>query len=231
LFSSFDYEMNGVRIRAGQMKRQVVTNKISETVVEIDLETPGSSVAQEFTVEVGTVIDEDGSYKQTLDPSTNRELFPTVGTLSFADVVRDNKNNDIKINSNILHALIRMASGLDIGIDENGILYIYDKTNNNYIKWKINSLSSAGTELFIKVHDSSIEIKNGKVEVISGSASTEKSILGETLLSKLDELITAIQAITVPTGVGPSGTPINSATFSAIKNDLSSILSQQVKNN
>lgn len=59
----------------------------------------------------------------------------------------------------------------------------------------------------------------------------EKTVLGETLKTKLDSILDAIVLITVPTGVGPSGVPVNAATFTAIKATLSTILSVGVKNN
>lgn len=59
----------------------------------------------------------------------------------------------------------------------------------------------------------------------------EKTVLGETLKTKLDAILDGIVAITVPTGVGPSGTPVNAATFTAIKAGMAAILSAGAKNN
>lgn len=63
------------------------------------------------------------------------------------------------------------------------------------------------------------------------AGSSEKTVLGETLKTKLDAILDGIVAITVPTGVGPSGTPVNAATFTTIKAGLPAILSAGVKNN
>jgi hypothetical protein len=49
-------------------------------------------------------------------------------------------------------------------------------------------------------------------------------IQSENLASVLSSLIDAICSITVPTATGPSGVPINSATFTTIKNRLLKIL-------
>jgi hypothetical protein len=73
--------------------------------------------------------------------------------------------------------------------------------------------------------------KNGEIQIKAGSVAIEKTILGETLKTKLEALIDAINAITVPTGVGPSGTPINEATFITLKSELTQILSAKIKNN
>jgi hypothetical protein len=58
---------------------------------------------------------------------------------------------------------------------------------------------------------------------------TEPAVLGDVLKSKLESLIDAINVLTVPTAFGPSGTPINAATFTSIKSGLSDILSHKVK--
>lgn len=54
----------------------------------------------------------------------------------------------------------------------------------------------------------------------------EPMVLGNTLVDLLKQLIDAILNMTVLTHVGPSGTPINAATFSAIKGKLETILSE-----
>ena len=65
----------------------------------------------------------------------------------------------------------------------------------------------------------------------SGSDATEKSILGETLVSKLKEILDAITSITVTTAGIPSGTPNNSASFLSIKANIEDILSNNMENN
>lgn len=54
----------------------------------------------------------------------------------------------------------------------------------------------------------------------------EPMVLGDTLVDLLKQLIDAILSMTVVTPVGPSGTPINAATFSSIKGKLETILSE-----
>lgn len=82
--------------------------------------------------------------------------------------------------------------------------------------------------------DSGGKIKIGSddgVEIKAGVDSLEKMVLGETLKGLLEGLIDAITALTVPTAVGPSGTPINAADFMQIKADLANMLSDKNKNN
>lgn len=62
-----------------------------------------------------------------------------------------------------------------------------------------------------------------KFDVGSGE---EQMVLGNTLVSLLSELITQITKLTVVTHVGASGTPINAAAFTSIKNKLDTALSK-----
>lgn len=65
----------------------------------------------------------------------------------------------------------------------------------------------------------------GGQQLVLGVGATEPLVLGNELKTKLEELIDAIKAITVPTPAGPSGTPNNAVQFDTIKGDLSCILS------
>ena len=68
---------------------------------------------------------------------------------------------------------------------------------------------------------------NGEgTQVAVGRGATEPMVLGNLLKAKLEALIDAINEITVPTGTGPSGKPLNAATFTTIKGELSQILSK-----
>lgn len=76
-----------------------------------------------------------------------------------------------------------------------------------------------------------VSVKAGLVEMTAGGT-LEKSALGETLKTKLEALIDAITDLTVTCASpgNPSSTPINAATFTTLKSQLSAILSSEVKN-
>jgi len=59
-----------------------------------------------------------------------------------------------------------------------------------------------------------------------GNDAGEKAVLGDTLVSLLEELIDAITTQTHPTPTGPSGPPINAAKFKVLKSRLKTALSQ-----
>ena len=79
-----------------------------------------------------------------------------------------------------------------------------------------------GAEIFIDT--------DGLVSIKGASGTLESTLLGETTNQFLSDLIDGILALTVPTGVGPSGLAINSATFTSLKSQLSTLLSPDVKN-
>lgn len=66
-------------------------------------------------------------------------------------------------------------------------------------------------------------------EILIGEDATEPAVLGDKLISKLEGILDGIIALTVPTAMGPSGTPVNAGTFTAIKNQLAEIKSTLVK--
>ena len=88
---------------------------------------------------------------------------------------------------------------------------------------------SNGAEIIMD-DDGNIEITNvsGKLVTV-GAGDNEKSTNGETLVDLFEQTLDAIGAITVPTGVGPSGIPINKAQFESIKGRLQTALSNTVK--
>lgn len=92
-------------------------------------------------------------------------------------------------------------------------------------------INKDGETLFKDENENEIKISSEGITLTAGSASLEATLLGETLKSKLESLIDYITQITVPTGVGPSGVPVNAAAFTALKAELSQILSQKIKNN
>ena len=84
-----------------------------------------------------------------------------------------------------------------------------------------------------------IVCKNGEIDItgqtikesgtIQHNSGSEPMVKGQTLMNWLNNLCTAVMAITVPTAVGPSGVPVNAAQFATLQGQLNNILSQKSK--
>lgn len=83
-------------------------------------------------------------------------------------------------------------------------------------------LTSGSMELTIDPDQ--IELKKGEATFKQTEAGFTMTRNNEGLKKVLEDLITAINQLTVPTGVGPSGTPINAAAFTQIKNRVGNFL-------
>lgn len=88
---------------------------------------------------------------------------------------------------------------------------------------------SVGAEVVID-KDGNIAITNSSGKTVTvGADDNEEGVLGATWKDLTEQILDAIGAITVPTGMGPSGIPINKAQFDTIKGRLQTALSQTVK--
>jgi len=90
------------------------------------------------------------------------------------------------------------------------------------------SITSDGSSTVVKAGDATITVSTDGVELKTGSSGITVTSGGLTLkkggagLKKtLESMLDAICQLTVPTGVGPSGVPINMAAFQKIKTEVS----------
>ena len=68
-----------------------------------------------------------------------------------------------------------------------------------------------------------LSLKIGNTEAVIDADGYKLERSGENLIALLDELLTAIQQLTVTTGVGPSGVPINLSAFIDLQTRLSKL--------
>lgn len=94
---------------------------------------------------------------------------------------------------------------------------------------KVTLKHSSGASIEID-NDGNIDIKEAASKLVRvGSGAQQFSLKGETLRDLLNDLLIAIQALTVPTPAGASGPPTNAAQFVQIQGRLQQILSTSVK--
>jgi len=75
-----------------------------------------------------------------------------------------------------------------------------------------------------EMDETQIDIQNGSTVFNIGTAVFKMNTASESLLQLLQDLITGLTLLTVPTPSGPSGTPFNSATFTALLSRLNNLL-------
>lgn len=74
--------------------------------------------------------------------------------------------------------------------------------------------------------------ETGAISIFSQvGAALESLVLGDTLKGLLEQILDGIVVMTIPSPLGPLGPPANSATFTAIKAQLTTMLSQGIKIN
>jgi len=117
-----------------------------------------------------------------------------------------------------LKTLEQLIQHLEIGLDP----LTYTSKNGDLNKYVI---FESGT--FSIIYNST----TSKFEIKNGTATVEKTVLGETLKQILSDLIDAIKAITVNSPAGTTGVPNNNTQFTAIASRLNNILSENNTNN
>ena len=110
-----------------------------------------------------------------------------------------------------------------ISIKGNPELFELKDQFGNYINFNEESVELKDQfENSVMMNEENVKISTEKFNVGEGS---EQMVLGNTLLSLLEQLLDAIISITVVTPHGPSGTPLNAAQFTQIKGKLKTMLS------
>ena len=81
-----------------------------------------------------------------------------------------------------------------------------------------------GDKMSVVIDTESITMKADQATIKAGTAGLTLAKGSSGLKKTLNDLLTAILALTVTTGVGPSGPPINAADFTKVQADLSNYL-------
>lgn len=79
--------------------------------------------------------------------------------------------------------------------------------------------------VIIKATGGDVTINAPSGKILLGANANEPAVLGQTLVTLLGQLLTALQSMTVSTAVGPSSPPLNSPLFAQLQSQLSTALS------
>jgi hypothetical protein len=89
-------------------------------------------------------------------------------------------------------------------------------------------LDDKGTNVHLVIKEGvnlNISVSGGGKVTFGAPDAQENFVLGQQWKAMMEAFFDAINALTVPTGVGPSGTPINAASFTQLKSNLEAQLS------
>lgn len=134
----------------------------------------------------------------------SNELFACQYTEIDKVIFTDN-DLELKINANNID--LKKGEKISIHVDADKLEIINDKTKITHEAEALTLLSNQAT----------VKITTGGLTLTKGSSGLKKT---------LNDLLTAIQKLTVTTGVGPSGPPINIADFVKVQQDLSNYLEE-----
>lgn len=182
-------------------------------------------------------------------PSDIKDNYPEqhiIKTDSGHKIIFDDSEDDPRLiiehesGTSVTHFNKDTASG-SINFDVNGDMEgtiggNFDFTSNSNVNIEaglsMNLTSDGSTDISSELatnirSNEDVVVDSPLVHIGSGEAD-EDAVLGNELVSKLKDLIDAINNITVPTAFGPSGNPINEAEFKGIKNTLNQFLSKKI---
>ena len=114
-------------------------------------------------------------------------------------------DNDLELKVDPDNIDLKKGENITVHVDAGKLEVVNDKTTVTHQAEALTLLSDQAT----------VKITTGGLTLAKGSSGLKKT---------LDDLLTAIQNLTVTTGVGPSGPPINMADFVKVQQDLSNYL-------
>lgn len=152
----------------------------------------------------------------------NVEIFVDGNTAGLDITILGDKeepaNIDIKLSSENSDSVLNVSCDNEINIIGNKSVNV---VSNSDVKVSIKDKGDVLT--FIEAKKEQVNIVSKQIIHSSGK---EHMVLGDTLAQLLKDMLSAIMKITVPTPVGSSGTPINTAEFNSISNRVDDILSE-----
>lgn len=195
LFSNLKFEMDGVRIRAGNMRRPLKGPQKEEDYIVYALETEEVKKAtdleetedgefeehlyfKEFTVQVGTVMDSETGVDKPFDQRNPAGSSPQIGWMSLANQVIDETGVEYKLEGKNVQFVIRTANGGGIAITEDNSFYILDYSpgtpgGKNFTKFSTKEDSSKG----IRASDNNfIDIGNAGIKIFHHNASIDAKL-------------------------------------------------------
>lgn len=188
-FANMKMEMDGVRVRAGNMRRPLKgaqreddylvmkdedgsVSKVTD-LEEQDGELEDHSYMKEFTVQVGTIIDPETGIDKKFDQRDPASSSPQIGWFSLANKVVDETGEEYKLEGKNVQFVLRTANGGGLAVTEDNSLYILDYSpgtsgGKNFTKFsstKDSKALRASEDNLIDLSDAGIRIFHKKANI------------------------------------------------------------------
>lgn len=195
----FDWEFNGVNIAIGDLGEVTITRKGPTK----DDATLNADKVPEVQTGQTIVLDSTGGITIATHPDNS-----------------DNKLTQQYIKLDHAKKSLQVKADQAWSVDVVGATKITTGTTMTMVAQEDATLQSA---------KGGVVVSAPKGKILIGAGAKEAAVLGDTLVSLLKELCGLVAQITVPTGVGPSGPPVNTPAIKAFETKLQNCLSQAVK--
>jgi hypothetical protein len=233
---------NGDTIISGRVGNTI---RFSELFLTEDGKTPSPGIFirnkqnPELDVKsIGTLVDEDFNKDGTsIYITSNKTKIPFKETTKKQKVAftgypnsKDLKGDQLFVNSDRIVLSAKAKEFIIFGKSNTGIItdgrFTVDSQGDTHIQSNSNIVLQTNRNIVLGT-DGTGNIWLGGVKPTSSQAGEDfqKMVMGGELIKILEDLIDECTKIQIPTGVGPSGKPVNSAAFRAIKGRLKTILS------
>ena len=187
---------------------------------------------------IGTLVDEDFNKDGTsIYITSNKTKIPFKETtkkqkVAFKDFPSSEKlkGDQLFVNSDRIVLSAKSKEFIIFGKSNTGIItdgrFTVDSQGDTHIQSNSNIVLQTNRNIVLET-DGTGNIWLGGVKPTTSQAGEDfqKMVMGGELIKILEDLIDECTKIQIPTGVGPSGKPVNSAAFRAIKGRLKTILS------
>lgn len=196
--------------------QQRIYQEVAEQIAEIFLDAMNSRV-------VITALGNDNVPAEVVIKASSGNSEGDAVKLVSKDIIESEGKRLKLLLTNNLNILINDGEKDILSIKGNPEFFEIKDQFGNYINFNQESVEIKDQfENSVLMNEDNVKVIAKKFNVGNGD---EQMVLGNTLVSLLEQLISAISSLTVLTPHGPSGTPINAAQFSQIKNKLTTILS------
>ena len=148
-FANTKFEMDGVRLRMGNIIRPTVSETTEDQYMvrgSKDDKIKGADSLdkdedylqlREFTVQVGTIQDPDNKYRDYVSDNPKDDLSPSIGEFSISDAYVRENGKPYYMSLKPVQCFLKMRSGGGFMIGDDGSFYVMDY--NNYSSTKLSS--------------------------------------------------------------------------------------------